>query len=63
METNGLVGRHGNPWVGSLPELLSITEKRRPRDGETEAWGTRRELGASRFLQAGQEPGRDGTGH
>lgn len=40
METKGLVGRHGDLWVSSLPELLSITEKRGPRDGETEAQGT-----------------------
>lgn len=27
MDTKGLVSRHGDPWVGSLPEMISITEK------------------------------------
>lgn len=35
METKGLVSCHGDPWVGFLPEMISITEREGLRDGET----------------------------
>lgn len=32
METRGLVSRHGDPRLGSLPEMISITETKGPRE-------------------------------
>lgn len=36
METEGLVSCHGNPWLGSLAEMISITEEEGPRDGKVQ---------------------------
>lgn len=52
METKGLVSRHGDPWLGSLPEMISITEKRRAKRSRDRTT-CYRELGASEFLEAG----------
>lgn len=42
METKGLVSRHGDSWLSSLPETMGIAERERPGDGETgpegESW-------------------------
>lgn len=50
METEGLVSCHGDPWLGSLPEMISITEKEGPRDGKDRTPCHRCELGISRAL-------------
>lgn len=42
MEIKGLVSRHGDSWLSSLPETMGIAERERPGDGETgregESW-------------------------